>query len=189
MRLHGVVMLTLLPAAAACTPDPTSRDTSSVGATTSALDATAAGFEGVGRLRAGMRTHEALAAIGGAIDTSGGTLPGSRCSYANFSALPPGTAVMLWGDTVVRIDVDSATIRTRWGTGVGSSIREIRERHTAQDVRQELHPYSAPTWHYVVADQPGDTVYRIIFETNPEQRVHSYRVGFRRAVDLIEGCS
>jgi hypothetical protein len=177
-----------------CSSETSSQDTS--GATSGVTSAAAssdsgpvATFEGVGRLRAGMRIPEALAALGGTIDTSGGSMPGSNCNYATFSALPPGTAIMIWADTIVRIEVDSARVRTRWGTGVGSTVAEIRQRHTAQDVRQEPHPYSAPTWHYMVVDPPGDTVHRIIFETDEQQRAQSYRVGFRRAVDLIEGCS
>lgn len=204
----------MLGAAGACSPDSSSRDTS--GATTAApigatagdsasapIGATAGGrasappedaavvatFQGAGRLRAGMRVREALAALGGTIDTSRGTMPGSNCSYARFSALPAGTAVMLWADTIVRVDVDSARVRTRWGTGVGSTVAEIRQRHASQEVRQEPHPYSSPTWHYMVVDPQGDTMHRIIFETNEQQRVDSYRVGFRRAVDLVEGCS
>lgn len=143
MRTH-IVAVVMLGLVGACSPDASSRDTSgatsagAVGATSAGpVDATSgetttggsggagpvATFEGVGRLRAGMRVPEALAALGGTIDTSRGTMPGSNCSYARFSALPVGTAVMLWSDTIVRIDVDS------------------------------------------------------------------YRVGFRRAVDLVEGCS
>ena len=164
----------------------TSGRTSAVPSPDTAIVAT---FEGVGRLRAGMRIREALAVLGGTIDTSGGPMPGSTCNYATFSALPPGVGVMIWADTIVRMDIDSAVVRTRWGTGVGSTVAEIRERHASQDVRQEPHPYSAPTWHYMVVDPRGDTLHRLIFETDEQRRAHSYRVGFRRAVDLIEGCS
>jgi hypothetical protein len=184
------VTLVLLLAAAACSPEAAPRDTS--GATAAAMPqdtALVADFQGAGRLRAGMRIPEALAAIGGTIDTSGGSMPGSPCSYGRLSALPVGTAVMLWADTIVRVESDSVGLRTRWGTGVGSTIAEIRQRHAGHDVRQEPHPYSAPTWHYIVIDPPGDTLHRIIFETDDQQRAQSYRVGFRRAVDLIEGCS
>ena len=204
-----MVAVVVLGVIGACSPVSSSRDTSGatsagpVGATSAgpvgatsggtaagaSRDAVVATFDGVGRLRAGMRIPEALAALGGTIDTSGGTMPGSICSYARFSALPVGTAVMLWADTIVRVDVDSVGLRTRWGTGVGSTAAEIRQRHASQEVRQEPHPYSSPTWHYIVVDPPGDTVHRIILETNEQQRVDSYRVGFRRAVDLVEGCS
>jgi hypothetical protein len=185
-----MLAVVMLGAAGACSPDSSSRDTAGGRASVPPEDAAVvATFEGVGRLRAGMRVREALAALGGTIDTSRGTMPGSNCSYARFSELPAGTAIMLWADTIVRIDVDSAGVRTRWGTGVGSTVAEIRQRHASLEVRQEPHPYSSPTWHYLVIDAPADTVHRIIFETNEQQRVDSYRVGFRRAVDLTEGCS
>jgi hypothetical protein len=136
-----------------------------------------------------MRIREALVALGGSVDTGTGPMRGSNCNHATFSALPPGVLVMLWADTIVRVEMDSANVKTREGVGVGSTAAEIRQRHTNQDVRQEPHPYNSPTWHYMVADAPGDTLHRIIFETNEQQRVTSYRVGFRRAVDLVEGCS
>lgn len=146
-------------------------------------------FDGAGALRVGMSIRETVAALGGTVDTTQDLMPGSACTYVRFSALPPGALVMVWGDTVMRVDVDSATVPTQWGTGVGSTAAEIRQRHASHDVRQEPHPYSAPFWHYMVVDPPADTTHRIIFETDSQQVARSYRVGFRRAVDLIEGCS
>lgn len=146
-------------------------------------------FDGAGALRVGMSLRETVAALGGTVDTTQDPMPGSACNYVRFSAMPPGTFVMVWGDTVMRVDVDSASLRTQWGTGVGSTAAEIRQRHTSHDVRQEPHPYSAPDWHYLVVDAPADTTHRLIFETDSQQVARSYRVGFRRAVDLIEGCS
>jgi hypothetical protein len=199
MRTMALVVLSMLTVATgACAPEPASRDTSGAtsqspsGATTSSATPQSppvATFEAVGRLRVGMRIREALAALGGSIDTGAGPLRGSNCNHATFSALPPGVLVMLWADTIVRIEMDSANVKTRWGAGVGSTLAEIRQRHATHDVRQEPHPYSSPTWHYMVVDTPGDTVHRIIFETNEQQRVASFRVGLRRAVDLVEGCS
>lgn len=146
-------------------------------------------FDGVGALRVGMSIRETVAALGGTVDTTQDPMPGSACNYIRFSALPPGAIVMVWGDTVMRVDVDSTTVRTQWGTGVGSTAAEIRQRHTSHDVRQEPHPYSAPYWHYMLVDATDDTTHRIIFETDSQQVARSYRVGYRRAVDLIEGCS
>lgn len=188
-RMRLVVGLLTFACGGGAVPGRDSGASDSPRATGTDTTATTARFDGVGALRVGTSIRETVAALGGTVDTTQDPMPGSACNYVRFSALPLGTLVMVWGDTVMRVDVDSATVRTQWGTGVGSTVAEIRQRHPSHEVRQEPHPYSAPYWHYMVVDPRGDTTHRIIFETDSQQVARSYRVGFRRAVDLIEGCS
>lgn len=109
------------------------------------------------------------------------------CDYVSLPVLPAGVEMMVFGDTVVRIDVDTTGIRTREGVGVGSAERDVLARY-AGHVRVEPHPYSGPEWHYVIVTPATDSTFRMIFETDGK-RVRNFRVGLRRAVDLIEGCS
>jgi hypothetical protein len=147
-----------------------------------------ADFNGIGNAKSGMLLLEAVRALGGGVDTSGGSISDSNCNYAFPSALPRGTTVMVFGDTVVRFDVDTAGIRTAAGVGVGSTEAEVRSAYQGAKLQQEPHPYSGPEWHYLVVDTPSDTLHRIIFETDG-RRVQRFRVGLRRAVNQIEGCS
>jgi hypothetical protein len=109
------------------------------------------------------------------------------CDYAFLPNLPAGVGLMVFGDTVVRIDVDTTGVLTREGVGVGSSEGEVLERYAGK-VRRDPRPYSGPESHYLVVNAPGDSTFRIIFETDGK-RVDGYRLGRRDAVDLIEGCS
>lgn len=109
------------------------------------------------------------------------------CDYAGLPILPDGVSLMLFGDTVVRIEVDTTGIRTRADVGVGSAEQEVLAKY-AGHVRVAPHPYDGPEWHYVIVTPAPDSVYRMIFETDGKT-VRSFRVGRRHAVDLIEGCS
>jgi hypothetical protein len=110
-----------------------------------------------------------------------------RCDYAYLPGLPPGVGLMLFGDTIVRIDVDSTGVVTRERLGVGSLESALLTRYRGH-VRVESHPYDGPEWHYVVVTPASDSTFRMTFETDGKI-VRAYRIGLRRAVDLIEGCS
>ena len=109
------------------------------------------------------------------------------CDYVKLPNLPAGVALMVFGDTIVRIDVDTTEIPTREGVGVGTNESEVLAKYAGR-VRVESHPYSGPEWHYVIVTPAGDSTHRMIFETDGT-RVRSFRVGFRRAVAYSEGCS
>ncbi|HEX8674681.1 MAG TPA: hypothetical protein VF710_22460 [Longimicrobium sp.] len=114
--------------------------------------------------------------------------PENACDYATLSGEIAGLSPMVWGDTLVRFDVDTPGIRTVEGVGVGSAEKDVMSRYAQQRLRTEPHPYDGPEWHYLTVDFPGDSVHRIIFETDGDT-VRSFRVGLRSAVDLIEGCA
>lgn len=109
------------------------------------------------------------------------------CDYAGLPVLPKGVLLMVFGDTVVRADVDSTGVVTREGLGVGSPESALLSAYKGR-VRVEAHPYSGPEWHYVIVTPSNDSTHRMIFETDGK-RVRSYRIGLRRAVEQIEGCS
>ena len=109
------------------------------------------------------------------------------CDYAELPGLPRRVELMVFGDTIVRIDIDTTGVLTRQGLGVGSPESALLTEYWGH-VRVESHPYDGPAWHYVVVTPGSDSVFRMIFETDGKV-VQSYRIGLRRAVDLIEGCS
>jgi len=140
---------------------------------------------GIGAIRTGMLVQDALARIGGS--GARGDLTEYGCDYVQLSAAPAGVGFMIWGDTIVRIDVDTAGIRTREGVGVGDRESVVLSRYAGY-VRVEPDPYDGPEGHYVIVDAPATPGYRMIFQTDGN-KVWAYRVGRRHAVDLIEGCS
>lgn len=112
-----------------------------------------------------------------------------ECEYIRPRALPPGTMLMLVGRRVEHVDVDSGTVTTLSGIGIGSTEAEVHQAYPGQ-IRSQPHPYNGPEWHYVLF-QPRDSVDRrfgLIFETDGT-RVRSFRAGRYQPVGWIEGCS
>jgi hypothetical protein len=98
-----------------------------------------------------------------------------------------GVAVMIVRDSVARVDVDSSLVATQWGDRVGDAETAVLARHAGQ-VRVEPHKYTGPTGHYLIVSAAGDTLHRLVFETDG-QRITRYRAGRRPEVDWVEGCS
>jgi hypothetical protein len=140
---------------------------------------------GIGAVQAG----QSLAAVGAVL---GETLHASyssneRCDHVRSTKLPAGVKLMVQADTVVRVEIDSGTVRTVEGAGVGDSESRVLAMFRGR-VTTRPHKYTGPTGHYLVVDDPADPRHRIVFETDGA-RVTSYRAGNRAAVDLVEGCS
>jgi hypothetical protein len=113
--------------------------------------------------------------------------PGSACAYVHPSALPEGVLVMVEHDTVARVDVRAAGVRTVDSAGVGDTEASVLKRYEGR-VRVTPHKYTGPSGHYLTVASPPDTGHLIVFETDGKA-VTSYRAGRRSAVELVEGCS
>ena len=85
--------------------------------------------DGLGSLRAGMRTADVARLVPGTLQPSEGNR--EDCGYLYVSGVR-GLGLMIFGDTVVRFDIDTTTIRTAKGIGVG------RPRVTLRDRQQSL---------------------------------------------------
>jgi hypothetical protein len=115
------------------------------------------------------------------------------CAKSRAGVMPSGTSLMvIVRDLAVaplqveRVDVDSSGVRTHEGAGVGDLETAVVEMYRGR-VRVEPHKYTGPRGHYLVVENPRDTLHRIVFETDG-QRVLRYHAGRRPAVDLVEGC-
>lgn len=142
---------------------------------------------GLGPIQAGISRRELLAAIGAPPEKRTDSV--RACEYAGIpeSPLTGAVAVMLVNDTVVRVDIDSASVATRWGDRVGDAEDSVMARH-ANHVRVESHKYTGPQGHYLIVTAAEDSVHRLIFETDG-RRITRYRAGRRPEVDWVEGCS
>ena len=94
---------------------------------------------------------------------------------------------MIENDSVARFDVQNSAIRTRDGAGVGDLEADVLRRYAGR-ITVSPHGYTGPDGHYLTVTPPGDTLHRIIFETDGQKVVH-IRAGKRPAVDYIEGCA
>ena len=141
--------------------------------------------DGVGPVRTGWSLAQLNAAIGEQLRPTYDVNP--ECDYVDPAALPPGIALMVERDTVVRIDVDTTGITTLEGAGVGDTEARVRELYKGR-VQVQPHKYTGPVGHYLVVTWPGDTLRLLIFETDGE-KVVSYRAGIRPAVEYVEGCA
>jgi hypothetical protein len=109
------------------------------------------------------------------------------CDFIRPAALPPGVSLMVLHDTVARVDVSAAGVQTVEGVHVGDSEAWVLEVYRGR-VAVEPHKYTGPQGHYLVVSCLGDTLHRVIFETDGE-RVTLFRAGQRPAVEFVEGCA
>ena len=109
------------------------------------------------------------------------------CDYVTPSGLPPGMALMVESDTIVRIDVDSAGVLTAEGAGVGDEETRVLKLY-GNRIAVMPHKYTGPTGHYLIVSFTADSMARIIFETDGK-KVLQYRAGRRPAVEYVEGCA
>ncbi|HYW05449.1 MAG TPA: hypothetical protein VE913_00760 [Longimicrobium sp.] len=142
---------------------------------------------GIGPLRVGMTADEARAALGGDF-TVLATTPGMRpdpaaCTYATSGRLPAGVRVMVEGEKVARVEVDSGTVASAAGARIGDTEARVRELYPR--VRSGPHKYTAGHYLTVLA---ADTTRRLVFETDG-QKVLRFRGGSTPRVEYVEGCS
>jgi len=111
----------------------------------------------------------------------------ATCDHIDPAAFPEGVIVMIENDSVARFDVENPAVKTREGAGVGDLETEVLRRY-GSGILVSPHAYTGPEGHYLTVTPPGDTLHRIIFETDGRKVVH-IRAGKRPAVDYIEGCA
>lgn len=181
-----VAVVVLLASGAACMDRSaaTSHDSATQPAVGSATDWTVH-LHGAGPIRFGMSLAEARQATGNVL---GGGQGAVGCAYVTPPEVPPGMEFMVENARIVRVDIDSAGLRTDRGAGVGMTETDIGRLYPDGLVIQP-HKYDS-TGHYLVyvPREPADSLYRMVFETDG-QRVLRFRAGLRPAVEYVEGCS
>lgn len=141
-------------------------------------------LDGLGNVKIGATATEIASALGEPLPPP--KVAEVSCRYMRPTSLPAGVGIMLVNDSVARIDIDSAGIQTSEGAGVGEDETRVVEIYRDRIVVTP-HKYTGPTGHYLTVSPVGDTLRRIIFETDGK-RVTKFRVGRRPAVEWVEGC-
>jgi len=142
-------------------------------------------LDGLGKVKIGATATEVASALGEPLPPP--KVAEVSCRYMRPATLPPGVGILLVNDSVARIDIDSAGIQTSEGAGVGEDETRVVEIYRER-VTVTPHKYTGPAGHYLTVSPAGDTLRRIIFETDGH-RITKYRVGRRPAVEWVEGCS
>lgn len=148
-------------------------------------------FDGMGPLRVGMTLDEARAALGGDLampPTAGGVDEGpDRCDYPRSARLPAGAMVMVQGQRVVRVEVDSGTLATAEGARIGDPEARIQQLYAG---RVTVQPHKYTDGHYLVVRpaEASDTTHLLVFETDGRV-VQRFRAGQKPQVEYVEGCS
>jgi len=176
MHSNHVVVFAIALSASACGDRPKQSET------TSAPPAPVVSAVGFGFVRIGETTRE-LAAAGDSVAAA--NPKHVACRYAHPNAFPRGARVMVLDDVIVRIDVDSAGIRTAEGLQIGDPESRVFETYRGR-VASLPHKYLR-NGHNLVVWQPAGVTSRMIFETDGD-KVLRYRVWRPPAVDFVEGC-
>lgn len=111
-----------------------------------------------------------------------GTIP--ECLVVTPVNGPEGVEVWLWRGYVERVDISNSDIRTRSGYGVGTSLDSLKEALGSR-LRETVNSDGTTTAEFVPAD-PGDAVFRIVFEVSAEGDVTSYRSGRATLINTAE---
>lgn len=168
-------------AAPAATPADTPADT-----------AWAVRFDGAGPLRVGMTFDEARAALGGDLrmsqEPAGVPSEGpDRCDYPRSGRLPEGVMMMVQGQRLVRVEVDSGAVTTAEGARIGDTEARIQQLYPG---RVTVQPHKYTDGHYLVVRPAAaaDTTHLLVFETDGRV-VERFRAGQKPQVEYVEGCS
>jgi hypothetical protein len=139
---------------------------------------------GIGAVHAGMTLAELREAVTRLSFRSGEDSTG--CAYPTIDGLPDGVLVMIDKGVVARIDVARGDIPTTEGVRIGDDTTDLRQAYGAR-VSASPHKYTDGKYYTVVPQ--GDSLHRIIFETNHQGVVLRYRAGKLPQVAWVESCS
>lgn len=189
MRLRATASLAVL-AALACRPADSHADSTLALPDTSS--ATRAGAwivtdSGAGDLRIGMTFAQAARAAGATVpDTSRAD---SSCAYVALDGVPHGARLMWVEGHLARMEVVDSTIPTARGVRVGDRQERVDSLYRGL-ITVSPHKYDPRASYRIVRfPAPGDSAFRLVFETDSTRRVARYRVGREPEVEWVEGCA
>lgn len=148
-------------------------------------------MDGMGPLRVGMTFDQARTALGGELamdpDSPIREEGPDRCDYPRSGRLPAGVLVMVEGQRVVRVEVDSGTMATAEGARIGDAEARIQQLYPG---RVTVEPHKYTDGHYLVVRPAAasDTTNLLVFETDGRV-VERFRAGRKPQVQWVEGCS
>ena len=134
---------------------------------------------GFGRLKVGLGTAKIERRTGRKLRFSYNTGP---CAIWGIRGVR-GLAIMTIRGRLARVDAFRGTWRTSLGVQVGDTEAEVRELYPR--LRTRPHPYD-PDGQYLIVPGPNR---RVVFETDGDDEVTSFRGGRVPEIMYIEGCA
>ena len=144
--------------------------------------------QGFGPVRAGMTVAEARRVLGH--DVSFPDAADSVCDMVPlvaFKGAAPHVGLMIAGGRVVRVDTEDTTVSTPEGAQVGDDESRLLALY-ADRVRVEPHKYTAGHYVIVPLGTGAQSLYRLVFETDPTGHVTTMRGGRYPEVEYVERC-
>ena len=144
-------------------------------------------MDGYGDMRFGMTAEEARQAWGGELKAAGDE--GATCYYLTpqWIEIPSDFAFMFENGRFVRYDVGTDGEIAPGGGKVGMDADAIRSLYAGR-VEETPHKYVEGGKYLGVEDISGGEG-KLVFATDAQGRVTSWRVGVPPQVDYVEGCS
>jgi len=134
---------------------------------------------GFGRLTVGLNRAQMERRTGRKLTFSYSTGP---CAIWGIRGVR-GLAIMTTRGRLARVDAYRGTWRTSVGIQRGDTVAEVRELYPR--LRTRPHPY-VPDGQYLIVPGPNR---RVVFETNGDDEVTSFRGGRVPQIMYIEGCA
>ncbi len=142
-------------------------------------------FDGYGDLRFGMDPTQARRAWGG--ELKGEAAADGGCHYLRpvWVESVRQFGFMFEGGRLVRVDVALDSEAAPGGGRRGMSAARIAELYPG--LEEQPHKYQQGA-HYLRVRDPGGSPAALVFETDADGRVASWRIGLPPQVDYVEGC-
>jgi hypothetical protein len=148
-------------------------------------------LDGIGPIRVGMSIAEAEASARTTLPAGVGPNSTDDCSTIRPSSGPAGLSFIVSHGQIRRVDVRSPSrIATKSGIRIGDTESDVMARYPGQ-IRVSPHglnPRGGGHYLRLIASDASSSPFEIIFETDG-QRVTSFRSGFVREVEFVEGCA
>jgi hypothetical protein len=186
--LSRLLLLVLIAGALAAIPAPAQPAGSDPGGAASTADASAQRPDlkswrltrhGFGRLTVGLNRAQMERRTGRKLKFSYNTGP---CAIWDLGGAR-GISIMTTRGRLARVGIYRGTWRTILGIRIGDTEAEVRELYP--ELRTQPHPYD-PDGQYLVVPGPNR---RVVFETDGDDEVTSFRGGRMRQIMYIEGCA
>ncbi len=143
-------------------------------------------FAGYGDLKLGSTADEARQAWGGELNSSTPSQTGACYQLTpKWATDKADVAFMIEGGHFVRYDVTTAKDAAPGGGKVGMTEAELRALYGAQ-LQVLPHKYVEGGKYLSVQDSGGA---KLVFETDADGKVTSWRVGLPPQIDYVEGCA
>ncbi|MGB3135573.1 MAG: hypothetical protein WBB18_02100 [Nodosilinea sp.] len=111
-----------------------------------------------------------------------------QCQYYRIKDYGEPIGLMAIDDQILRVDVWPGSLTTtRSGIGIGSTERELVRAYGKQ-LEATSNPVTLGKTVVFTPQDPGEDVYRLVFETDGQGQVTQFRAGQFPSVTWAEGC-